>query len=357
MTERDTDSEAVLSESDSKAVQDEVDLSVTGCKVFDAAVAVGNVAMIRTLLQDARIDTADHERAALIHWVCNENSEMLKCLLVHGNINPSFDNNQLLRLAVKLNRTPAVRLLLDNPCIDPSAMNDHLLRFAVGHNNIETTRLLLADPRIDPSCMQNEPLRMAVTNKNIDMVRLLLTDPRVDPSYNDQACLEIAIHTQCIDKEIIRTLFADPRVDPSIDDQELFIECVYRDQAEVLELFLAHPRIDPTTDNNFAFEMACDEGCHAVLRVMWANESIWQAHCAKPHGMPTSAFDRCWQADLRVVMDYAAVCTKLYGIIVVLCGPQPAIRILALRFCDKLVVRGGPTQFQRATRLLSKLCH
>ena len=73
-----------------------------------------------------------------------------------------------------------VRLLLADERVDPSADNNLLIREAENNNRVEIVKLLLADERVDPASNNNYAVRVAREKGYFEVVELLLNDPRVN---------------------------------------------------------------------------------------------------------------------------------------------------------------------------------
>lgn len=96
----------------------------------------------------------------------------------------SFDAEQMLEDAVLDGDLELLRSLLESDDVPiPTAFMEFVLN-AVEDNQLEVIELLM-DYGLDPSGDENVLLRNAVSSGHFDMVQLLLSDPRVDPSACD----------------------------------------------------------------------------------------------------------------------------------------------------------------------------
>jgi ankyrin repeat protein len=111
---------------------------------------------------------------------------------------------------------------------DPRLDNNYAIRLAAKHGNVDATKCLLKVEYVDPAFNDNEPLILAITenssyptveyvnpafNGNVqlssskgyaEIVSLLLNDPRVNPSDSDNAALLYAVNAGNV--EIVRML-------------------------------------------------------------------------------------------------------------------------------------------------------
>jgi ankyrin repeat protein len=70
---------------------------------------------------------------------------------------------------------------LEDTKIDPSTNNNEALKTAVRYGHISITKCFLEDNRVDPSDNDNEAFRIAVRYGHLLIAQLLLKDSRVDP--------------------------------------------------------------------------------------------------------------------------------------------------------------------------------
>jgi hypothetical protein len=116
-----------------------------------------------------------------------------------------------------------VRALLADPRVDPAVSNHAAIRDASADGHAGVVRALLADPRVDPAANNNFAIRAASFYGHAGMVRALLADPRVDPAANNNFAIQLASyrgHTA-----VVRALLADPRVNPRVAIRNSTKEC------------------------------------------------------------------------------------------------------------------------------------
>lgn len=94
-------------------------------RTLDVAIEVGNNEIVNLLLNDERIElNVDH----LIRAIRNDvGIEIIRTLLEDGRIDPSENDNEALIIASARGDVDTVRLLLTDPRVDPSARNNEAL--------------------------------------------------------------------------------------------------------------------------------------------------------------------------------------------------------------------------------------
>jgi hypothetical protein len=80
------------------------------------------------------------------------------------------------------NCAPLLKILLSDPRVDPSADNQHLIRLACRKGRVEVVKVLLADQRVDPLADNQSSIYDASERGHADVVKVLLADQRVDIS-------------------------------------------------------------------------------------------------------------------------------------------------------------------------------
>jgi len=90
--------------------------------------------------------------------------------------------NSIFAEACALGQIAIVKTMLINPNIDPSHQNNKALNNAVEYKQYNIVKLLIDSNRVNQNIIHNCALRIAIANNNIMMVKLLFTDPRLDIS-------------------------------------------------------------------------------------------------------------------------------------------------------------------------------
>lgn len=103
-------------------------------------------------------------------------SELIKILIAHPDVDPSFDSNYALSEMIKLGHVEIVQLLLAHPKVEPSDQDNRAIRYAALYGQVEIMKLLLAvtDKSIDPNAENNYCLKIATANDNMEMILILL---------------------------------------------------------------------------------------------------------------------------------------------------------------------------------------
>ena len=145
------------------------------------ASANGHPEVVKLLLADNRVDPAANNNNAIKMASLRGHPEVVKLLLANNRVDPGADTNYVIKFASENGRTEVVKLLLADPKVDPAADNNYAIRLASQRGHPEVVRLLLADDKVDPAAENNYAIRWASHNKKTEVVRLLLADPRVAP--------------------------------------------------------------------------------------------------------------------------------------------------------------------------------
>lgn len=131
-------------------------------------------------------------------------------LYKNTKIDPSFDNNTIIKWATRYSSLEIVKILLNDPRIDPGADMNLSISAACYDGNVEVVKLLLSHPKVNPGDRLNDPIRKASEFGHKEIVEMLLKDPRVDPSAMGNEALKKS--TENGYKEISKMLLKDPRV-------------------------------------------------------------------------------------------------------------------------------------------------
>lgn len=121
--------------------------------------------------------------------------ELYKCLL-KSKIDPSDDNNYIIRHASAGGYPEIVRLLLKDERVDPTIYDNAPFRCAATNGHYEVVKILLKDDRVDPTACNNYALRYAYKNGYDDIVKILLEDERVKGSNE---AIELASKNGCLE--------------------------------------------------------------------------------------------------------------------------------------------------------------
>jgi ankyrin repeat protein len=171
------------------------------------AIQFNNPDVIACLIE-AGYDPSE-DNIALRFASINGNLDIVKTLLLDSRVDPSIEENEALELAVLSGNADIVSFLLKDPRI--TSIDEYILLKAIISRNEETVKVLLSDPRIDPSVNDNNSIKTALRYGDLDMVKLLLNDPRVDPSSDNNYLIKEAARKGY--SSVVDILLRDPRID------------------------------------------------------------------------------------------------------------------------------------------------
>ncbi|KAJ3216432.1 hypothetical protein HDU67_009486 [Dinochytrium kinnereticum] len=189
----------------------------------------------------------------------NGHTQLLTLLLADPRLNPSINNNYLLRRISVKGDLPIFNLLLTDPRVSPTSWRNESLRNACKHGHVDIVRALLRDGRCDPGDLNGVTIRECVGSGEV--VRVLLGDPRVDPRVVEAG--EDALARACFRgcREVVEALLEDERV--WVTPQSLFRACE-GGHVDILGLLLRHPRSEGV-DASDALRVAVGKGDRGVL--------------------------------------------------------------------------------------------
>lgn len=174
------------------------------------ASASGHVDLVRTLLQDSRVDPSTHQNHPIQMASKYGHEDVVAILLRDPRVNPATNRNSPVRLAAARGHLAVVTRLLQDSRVDPSTKQNEGLRLAARYGYVEVVKELLSDRRVDPSAQTNDALRQACRWGHSAVVHELLRDPRADPTDNGNEALRLASWNGHI--KVVRELLRDPRI-------------------------------------------------------------------------------------------------------------------------------------------------
>lgn len=243
-------------------------------------------------------------------------SRILEILQSNQPLDFSFDDNIVIRLAIKQRIPPevirlivnhpdylkltrfkhlsiilasstgyleAVQTLLQCPHIDPVDNDNFSLELAAHNGHIEIVKLLISDPRVNSTIgnchvmgaeakgghleiieylLANTPastkysIRGAIDGNHLFLVERLLNDPRFDPTEGDITAIEVATDNKNI--QGLELLLNDSRVNPAVHNNSALLRAVYRRNIAAIKRLLLDPRVDPFDKNGSIIEVAKD---------------------------------------------------------------------------------------------------
>jgi ankyrin repeat protein len=185
---------------------------------------------------DDDYDDTVYQNTAIRVAIQKGHNDIAQLLLKQLNVDPSWNENELLLCAVECKQIDVIKSLLRHPLVDPSVPQQLPFRLACFFAPVEIIRMFLDDARVNPSVFENEALQIACQEGHFDIVQLLLLDDgRVNPSIGIKNCLLSA--TDLKSENIIKLLLS--RTKPSLDLIHLEYT-VARNMPHITELFLPH---------------------------------------------------------------------------------------------------------------------
>ena len=107
--------------------------------------------------------------------------------MLQEGLDPSFGDQDPIYRATYVGNLEIVRLLLQDPRVDPSARDQQPIKNACAYGNTAIVQLLLQDQRVNPSGSNTgSAFHYAILRGNIDTIFLLLKDRRVYPGRTPQ---------------------------------------------------------------------------------------------------------------------------------------------------------------------------
>lgn len=149
-------------------------------KVLHRAIKLNDISAILYLLRNHCINSILNESTALLIAIEYEFIDILKILLNHASIDPSFDLNWPICYAAKIGNRDIVKTLLADPRVDPSTEFNLPLAEACELGHLEIVKLLLDDARVNPADVFCPAIVVASEYEQWDIVKFLLNDKRVD---------------------------------------------------------------------------------------------------------------------------------------------------------------------------------
>ena len=148
--------------------------------------------------------------------VCQKGNFLcVRMLLGVYNVDPSINDNVVIRLASYFGNLEVVALLLSDPRVNPSTDGNAAIRVASRQGHHAVVALLLADARVDPSARCNQAIDWAKRNGHHVVVDLLISDPRVDSIIRYNLAISSIVRANRASPFINREVAAASRIDPS----------------------------------------------------------------------------------------------------------------------------------------------
>lgn len=130
-----------------------------------------------------------------------EKYDAIEILINDPSVDPSEENNWLLKECTKKNLIKIVTLLLTKEKVDPTVDDYYVLKIAANCGHLELVKLFMADARFKQGPNMSLALVWATISGKKDIVEYLLTDKRIDVNVNGGAALrraQIAGHHEIV---------------------------------------------------------------------------------------------------------------------------------------------------------------
>ncbi|ORY48069.1 ankyrin [Rhizoclosmatium globosum] len=156
--------------------------------------------------------------------------------------------------------------LLNTGKVDPSFNNNNAIRVCCNHGHLSLLERLLQDPRTDPSVLNNSPVRLAAQNGYLEIVQFLAKDPRVTLSDSDSSALALACeHGQ---EEVVEFLLQEGSSDPTAFDNANLIDSVRFGNWNIVELLIEDGRVNIESHEYLVVTNAVDERRQDIINLI-----------------------------------------------------------------------------------------
>lgn len=155
-------------------------------EIFEWAAYNGHDKVVEILLTDERVDPSGDDDY-VIRWAAKKgHDKVVEILLKDERVDPTTNKNEAVRYAAKNGHDKVVKILSKDERVDPSDFSNFAIREAAFYGHEKVVKKLLKDPRVDPRAVFDEPLRVATQQGHVGIVELLLKDPRVIMSEKEK---------------------------------------------------------------------------------------------------------------------------------------------------------------------------
>lgn len=176
----------------------------------------------------------DKEHKQAIEAAVNHNClKTFKVLYNHEKTRSLAEIFTLLVNACRYGCTEIAKILLKDKSIDPSKNNNVVIKMASRHKDKELLEMLIKDKRVDPSTSDNTPLRNASTLNNLEIVKMLLKSRKVNPSAKDNSPLRNAVRHG--NEEMVDAIINHDNFNHESDLRSSIIESIHSDSLAILK--------------------------------------------------------------------------------------------------------------------------
>ena len=228
---------------------------------------------VQDLLADDRIDPGFNDDEILQRAVQMDRQSIVLILIQ--------DRPSVIKKLDRGNAIVVVRAMIDSKSVKPKTLQELIIP-CIELNFSCAVQDLLADDRIDPSFNDNDVLKKAVTLNHVQIVLELIQDDRVDPSVNDnQTLIWACINGH---EEIVELLLKDPRVDPVANCNAPIIVATSSGHTKIVQMLLAKESVSAADNDctiQLAAKKGHIDIVKLLLEVNKANKSNCQSALAK----------------------------------------------------------------------------
>lgn len=183
----------------------------------------GYTNVLRLLINDGRIPVREHGNQLLIWAIQKSCYNLVYLLLDLPEVDPSFDNDEPLKIAITTMKNKIAKLLLIkgrvNPARNPS--NHFLVLVSTsGPGMDDVLKLILRDKRVKVTESDSAMITERITSTHDEYIHILIDDGRIDFSYNNNQAIKSLVEN---DKLNSLAILRDKRVDPTVNDNALLL--------------------------------------------------------------------------------------------------------------------------------------
>lgn len=178
--------------------------------------------------------------------------------------------HMVIQTAIRRGNIEIVKMILNSNHLDPSFDDNFLIKEASKGGYAEIVGILLSDSRVDPTVENNLPIRVAVENSRLETVKLLLNDERVNAGADNNFSINIAIRYNFT--KITLLLLSNPNVDPSTVNN--VYESIKNCNIDILSALIADSRVNPGIQEDKALEKACKKGYCNMVKILLSSPLV-----------------------------------------------------------------------------------
>ena len=151
---------------------------------------------VEKFLKDPRFDGFIPGLGLIKAAVRSGRKETVRLLLKDSRVDPTANENSLLKLAIRQGPANVVAMLINDERITP---NPKMLSRAIDSRPAAVIQALLGSEKFDPSWNNNEALKVAARKNRGPVVEMLVADPRVHPSLENNSVVIEALRFDSIE--------------------------------------------------------------------------------------------------------------------------------------------------------------